>query len=246
MAAIEQKSQPGQLPRVALVPATGGIFTVEITHSSPPSTVDGGSKDQNNPSDELPVPQTTQLWDRKSDGGFPETKKLKQLVRNVIDPSRDLGHVDRHASNNTATIISTSQAQVQNQRPPPAVSPSLDQRTEKMVTDLMSLLPVSLRKNGGRDDQTPKQTPAEVSARQTAEKMVADILSSFGGHQSKTDDSAGIGDGNILLIEKLKSEMLWHLRSLPSVYAVIDPSIATGMADVSPESSSSVKIRKEL
>ena len=25
---------------------------------------------------------------------FPETKVLKQLVRNIIDPSRDLGHLD--------------------------------------------------------------------------------------------------------------------------------------------------------
>ena len=38
---------------------------------------------------------TRLLWDRKTEGGFPEVKHLKQLVRNVIDPSRDLGHVDR-------------------------------------------------------------------------------------------------------------------------------------------------------
>ena len=27
---------------------------------------------------------------------YPEVKHLKQLVRNIIDPTRDLGHVDRH------------------------------------------------------------------------------------------------------------------------------------------------------
>ncbi len=37
----------------------------------------------------------TRLWDRKANGGFPEVKHLKQLVRNVIDPDRDLGHIDR-------------------------------------------------------------------------------------------------------------------------------------------------------
>jgi hypothetical protein len=37
----------------------------------------------------------TILWDRKTDGGFPETKELKNRVRNVIEPGRDLGHVDR-------------------------------------------------------------------------------------------------------------------------------------------------------
>lgn len=35
------------------------------------------------------------LWDRKREGGFPETKELKNRVRNVIEPDRDLGHVDR-------------------------------------------------------------------------------------------------------------------------------------------------------
>ena len=34
------------------------------------------------------------LWDRKVDGGFPETKELKRRVRDLIDPSRGLGHVD--------------------------------------------------------------------------------------------------------------------------------------------------------
>lgn len=35
------------------------------------------------------------LWDRKVDGGFPETKELKRRVRDVVEPGRDLGHVDR-------------------------------------------------------------------------------------------------------------------------------------------------------
>lgn len=35
------------------------------------------------------------VWDRKTDGGFPEAKVLKQKVRDVIDPQRDLGHSDK-------------------------------------------------------------------------------------------------------------------------------------------------------
>ncbi|WP_163390286.1 SelT/SelW/SelH family protein [Enterovibrio norvegicus] len=35
------------------------------------------------------------IWERKRDGGFPDAKQLKQRVRDVIDPRRDLGHVDR-------------------------------------------------------------------------------------------------------------------------------------------------------
>lgn len=35
------------------------------------------------------------MWERKRDGGFPDVKQLKQMVRDRIDPDRDLGHIDR-------------------------------------------------------------------------------------------------------------------------------------------------------
>jgi selenoprotein W-related protein len=57
------------LGEAALIPGTGGVFTIEV---------DG----------EL-------IWDRKERQGFPEAKVLKQLVRDRIDPARDLGHSDR-------------------------------------------------------------------------------------------------------------------------------------------------------
>ena len=57
------------LGEVALIPGTGGIFTVTVND--------------------------TLIWDRKEKQGFPEAKVLKQLVRDVIDPQRDLGHSDR-------------------------------------------------------------------------------------------------------------------------------------------------------
>lgn len=57
------------LGEVALQPGTGGIF--HITYD-----------------DAL-------LWERKRDGGFPDVKTLKQLVRDRLDPQRDLGHIDR-------------------------------------------------------------------------------------------------------------------------------------------------------
>lgn len=40
-------------------------------------------------------PVETLLWDRKAEGGFPETKELKSRVRNIIDPGKDMGHIDR-------------------------------------------------------------------------------------------------------------------------------------------------------
>jgi len=37
------------------------------------------------------------IFDRKEAGGFPEIKELKQLVRDVVAPSKSLGHSDRKA-----------------------------------------------------------------------------------------------------------------------------------------------------
>ena len=67
------------LGEVSLQPSTGGTFVVTIEHASSSET---GSA-------------TKILWDRKTDGGFPETKELKRRVRDVIEPERNLGHVDR-------------------------------------------------------------------------------------------------------------------------------------------------------
>ena len=35
------------------------------------------------------------LFSRKEAGRFPEAKEVKQLIRDQIDPERDLGHCDR-------------------------------------------------------------------------------------------------------------------------------------------------------
>ena len=58
-----------ELGEVALQPATGGAFFIEV---------DGDL-----------------VWERVRDGGFPDVKALKQRVRDKIAPERDLGHVDR-------------------------------------------------------------------------------------------------------------------------------------------------------
>jgi selenoprotein W-related protein len=56
------------LGEVALVPGTGGVFEIAC---------DGVT-----------------IWERKRDGGFPEAKVLKQRVRDLVWPERDLGHSD--------------------------------------------------------------------------------------------------------------------------------------------------------
>lgn len=63
-----------ELGAVTLVPGTGGIFEIRIDEDL--------------------------VWERKRDGGFPDVKQLKQIVRDRIDPDRHLGHIDRHAAPN--------------------------------------------------------------------------------------------------------------------------------------------------
>jgi selenoprotein W-related protein len=58
-----------ELGEVALVPGTGGIFEVRLNGNL--------------------------IFSRKEAGRFPESKELKQLVRDRIAPDRPLGHSDR-------------------------------------------------------------------------------------------------------------------------------------------------------
>lgn len=68
---------------ISLIPVTGGIFTITLYTEAATS-------------EEVQTSVTeTLIWDRKQDGGFPETKDLKNRIRNVIDPEKDMGHVDR-------------------------------------------------------------------------------------------------------------------------------------------------------
>lgn len=96
------------LGEVALQPSTGGTFVVEIFHSasSPPAP---SSIPSPPPIPSYPHIASTILWDRKTDGGFPETKELKRRVRDVIEPGRNLGHVDRdHAKPGAAAAAASS------------------------------------------------------------------------------------------------------------------------------------------
>jgi selenoprotein W-related protein len=58
-----------ELGEVALVPGTGGIFEVKL---------DGAL-----------------IFSRQQAGRFPESKELKQLIRDQIAPDKPLGHSDR-------------------------------------------------------------------------------------------------------------------------------------------------------
>lgn len=55
---------------VTLIPGKGGIFEVRLE--------DG-----------------RMVWSRKQEGRYPDPKELKQRVRDLIAPDKDLGHSDR-------------------------------------------------------------------------------------------------------------------------------------------------------
>ena len=57
------------LNAVSLMPGTGGVFEVRLNGVT--------------------------LFSRKTEGRFPESKELKQLIRDVIAPERDLGHSEK-------------------------------------------------------------------------------------------------------------------------------------------------------
>jgi selenoprotein W-related protein len=58
-----------ELGGVTLVPGKGGIFNVQA---------DGRL-----------------VWDRKQEGRFPDIKELKQRVRDIAAPEKELGHSDK-------------------------------------------------------------------------------------------------------------------------------------------------------
>lgn len=57
------------LSAVSLLPGTGGIFEVRLNGAV--------------------------IFSRKAAGRFPESKELKQHIRDVIAPERDLGHSEK-------------------------------------------------------------------------------------------------------------------------------------------------------
>jgi selenoprotein W-related protein len=58
-----------ELGELSLVPGDGGVFEVWV--------------------------EGQRVFSRTEAGRFPESKELKQLVRDIVAPGRDLGHSDR-------------------------------------------------------------------------------------------------------------------------------------------------------
>jgi selenoprotein W-related protein len=74
-----------KLGEAALVPAASGMFKVEVVAEGAASVT---------------------VWERTVNGGFPDSKILKQKVRNVLWPEEQLGHVDG-ANKNDGVLVCT-------------------------------------------------------------------------------------------------------------------------------------------
>ncbi len=58
-----------RLEKVELIPGEGGIFEIQVDREV--------------------------IWNRKTDGGFPQAAELKRRVRDLCFPKEDLGHSDQ-------------------------------------------------------------------------------------------------------------------------------------------------------
>ncbi|MEM7465631.1 MAG: SelT/SelW/SelH family protein [Pseudomonadota bacterium] len=64
-----------EINSLTLVPVTGGQFEI--------------------------IANDDRVWSRHDTGRFPEITELKQLIRDVVAPDRDLGHVDKRKHEKT-------------------------------------------------------------------------------------------------------------------------------------------------
>ncbi|KAL8765140.1 MAG: hypothetical protein Q9209_007698 [Squamulea sp. 1 TL-2023] len=182
------------LGEVALVPATGGVFTVEIVHSPIAATPETNPEGPPDVQEGSPRPLTIQLWDRKTQAGFPEVRELKRLVRDIVEPTRNLGHVDRHDSSLKADPHNDPAVpdQYPNQHKRlPNQSPATTSTAGSIVALTMSGLPNRFKNH---DSQEKQPTPEELAASATAEKMVAEIMSGLQGgpkHDGTIDGNGG-------------------------------------------------------
>ncbi|OAP63471.1 hypothetical protein AYL99_02698 [Fonsecaea erecta] len=107
---------------IALIPSTGGLFTVTVTTTPVvDSALNGNVATAASPT----LATDTVIWDRKTEGGFPETKELKNRVRNIIEPGRDLGHIDRSLKKGSSQ---PTQAEADNPEPKPDANVNRDQQ----------------------------------------------------------------------------------------------------------------------
>lgn len=89
-----------KLTSVTMIPQSpplseGGIFRVCASY---------GGKDVNDSN-------VMVLWDRKVEGRFPESKEVKQLVRDCVNPDKDLGHSDNKQKSSSDGVVTAQSSE---------------------------------------------------------------------------------------------------------------------------------------
>ncbi|KAI9796730.1 MAG: hypothetical protein M1825_006516 [Sarcosagium campestre] len=194
---------PPAIGEVALVPTTGGVFKIEIfflpssSLASSSQQVEGGGGggkgevalerdigekegeegDEKERAEVVKVTTAVErriLWDRKVDGGFPETKILKRLVRDLVQPERGLGHIDRGGES-----VSTSRQTEEETE---------EKRTEKTEEG----------RRESRDAHGQEEDRKKVELKR--EEVVQKQLGRVGLEEKGTDagDGGDGGDGNVV------------------------------------------------
>ena len=139
------------------------------------------------------------VWDRSLDGGFPETKVLKQRVRDRIAPDRNLGHSDVAVD---APSAEASAAEVLG-----AVLGGSAEATTAFEEDWLSEVVLESDTSSGAPSPDATDAPgpsADVAAqlkelekltslgRDTAVKLLEKTLSRPDGPDPQGDDGAGL------------------------------------------------------
>ena len=111
------------LSSISLIPkgpplSEGGIFRV--------------TANSNNKQD-AGLMKTTLLWDRKIGGRFPESKEVKQLIRDLVDPDKDLGHSDKQQGDSSPKETDCIECKEQQQDKP---KQKPQERTELVIPDV--------------------------------------------------------------------------------------------------------------
>ncbi|KAF2399480.1 hypothetical protein EJ06DRAFT_53473 [Trichodelitschia bisporula] len=89
---------------VALIPGTGGIFTINLAYVP----------EQKDAADAQIETQHVSIWDQKVERRFPDTKVLKQRIRDHLQPDRHLGHTDSHPKKEVKAEPETEKAKAEN------------------------------------------------------------------------------------------------------------------------------------
>lgn len=177
------------LDSITLIPnraSPGGVFTVRRTGSDA---------------------QGELLWDRKAQGGFPESKQLKQRVRDVIVPDRDLGHSD--VTDTTASRISPADCV---DCPDPETTNVKQTTTKKETTDNPVLAP---QPNVAITYDHQWLLRASWLAQELLTIFPNDLNSvSLIPNQSRQDNGGGdIDNGGIFSVHWNNRVVLWDRRS---------------------------------